>query len=697
MVNRPQAYLNWTDGNPSKVQQPPANYALAGWQSGQAPPPEYMNWLFWLADQWIQYLDPLITGGMPDQAMRLLNGGTWAFSATSGDLSWSSAFNIVIPSVPDSSNQVNAGSVTLSDGELAYVNLNSPLVAQGNTVNSSNSISALTFINGITVGMNVTGPGIPANTTVTAVGSNSVTISNNATSTQNGATFVFSAAGPITVQTASSASFVPGVNQIIFARRSGPVVYLGVNTSQIILRDGEYKPLLGSGYFTVYEVVAGQNLTAGQVVYISPGNPTDSGRTAGRVYPLDCSPANQAVRGTFAGMVISDVSSGGVAEVLYNGFYSLTSLVAGAEYYADPSTPGGIVTPAPTGAGEKIVPVGVAVTTTHFLVSGTPSNSGPTSFPILATDPPSTGNGTTTAFDLLNLPLSAQSIRVSINGRIIPDSEWSLSGQTITFNSAPALASQILFEYVLANQGYLAMNQETPVNTGDNLTFRLGGSPFSKSGVSVYIDGLKILPSQFSLTQGTVSYIVLSSALPVGSSIYCDYFSPVGGGSGGGSGGIAGMVNLDGGIGLFAGVMSGIAQLKGLVPGTNMTLTDMGDHVILSSSGGGGGGMIDAHGSKASPIVLTPSSGLTPANSNDQVWWIAPTSGGVTPITATPQIAAGTTIGQRLTLKGADPTNYYTLADGNGLDLNGPISLTDNQSIELMWDGSVWSENNRRA
>src|SRR5271169_6752654 len=57
MPSRPSQYLNWTDGSPSKVVQPPSPYSLLGWVAGQAPPFQYMNYLFWPSDQWIQWLD----------------------------------------------------------------------------------------------------------------------------------------------------------------------------------------------------------------------------------------------------------------------------------------------------------------------------------------------------------------------------------------------------------------------------------------------------------------------------------------------------------------------------------------------------------------------------------------------------------------------------------------------------------------
>ena len=62
MPSRPSVYLTWTDGaSPSKVREPPSGKKLAGWLKSERPPYQYMNWLFWLTDQWIQYLDSELT------------------------------------------------------------------------------------------------------------------------------------------------------------------------------------------------------------------------------------------------------------------------------------------------------------------------------------------------------------------------------------------------------------------------------------------------------------------------------------------------------------------------------------------------------------------------------------------------------------------------------------------------------------
>lgn len=64
MATKPSTFLDWTDGSASYVTEPPSGQKTTGWTDGQRPPYQYMNWLFWLSDQWIQYLDD-VSGGWP--------------------------------------------------------------------------------------------------------------------------------------------------------------------------------------------------------------------------------------------------------------------------------------------------------------------------------------------------------------------------------------------------------------------------------------------------------------------------------------------------------------------------------------------------------------------------------------------------------------------------------------------------------
>ena len=102
-------------------------------------------------------------------------------------------------------------------------------------------------------------------------------------------------------------------------------------------------------------------------------------------------------------------------------------------------------------------------------------------------------------------------------------------------------------------------------------------------------------------------------------------------------------------------------------------------------------------GSKASPQALVAGTAFVPSAFQSKQLAFIKGSGGAVTVTANPQIAAGTQVGQELTLIGGDDTNTVTYANGTGLDLNGGIVLDTNQVLRLVWDGTNWHETNRRA
>lgn len=120
--------------------------------------------------------------------------------------------------------------------------------------------------------------------------------------------------------------------------------------------------------------------------------------------------------------------------------------------------------------------------------------------------------------------------------------------------------------------------------------------------------------------------------------------------------------------------------------------------LTANQPGAGGSSMTGGfvvYGSTISPLVITAAGGVT-STSDQRALMFLVSSGGQVNITANPQISAGTKVGQELRLVGTSDTNYITMQDGNGLSLNGPISLKNHQVIDLWWDGSVWVEDARR-
>lgn len=105
-----------------------------------------------------------------------------------------------------------------------------------------------------------------------------------------------------------------------------------------------------------------------------------------------------------------------------------------------------------------------------------------------------------------------------------------------------------------------------------------------------------------------------------------------------------------------------------------------------------------APSSPGSPQAVTAGGGvaLSVAGAYDQVIWIEG-SGGPVDVIASPQVAAGSFRGQRLTLIGSHATNYVRLEHGTGLSIRGYIDIDNTQALVLVWDGSVWFELSRRS
>jgi hypothetical protein len=219
----------------------------------------------------------------------------------------------------------------------------------------------------------------------------------------------------------------------------------------------------------------------------------------------------------------------------------------------------------------------------------------------------------------------------------------------------------------------------------------------------VYRDGIKVLQSEFSLIQsmGTAS-IVFNVAPAAGQDIGAVWFVNAQSlGIGPNNSGVQSVNNVGTGAGQVAvGIAGQTLQLRNIKQGTNVTVTEVGNDIVISSTGGGGGGggfTRTVFGSFAAPIIINPSTGLNPTTDMDQTYYLVPNMTGGNPFTATPQIQPGTTIGQRLTLKGVSPSNYLILSSIPGdVFMDGPVNLIDNQAILLEWDGTQWSENSRR-
>lgn len=96
-------------------------------------------------------------------------------------------------------------------------------------------------------------------------------------------------------------------------------------------------------------------------------------------------------------------------------------------------------------------------------------------------------------------------------------------------------------------------------------------------------------------------------------------------------------------------------------------------------------------GSTGTPGLITAGTSIPVANVNREMKFIAGNGGPVT-MTANPQVAAPTTIGDELVLRGTNDTNSVTVNHGTGLILNGPYVLKNGSWLYLQWDGTNWGE-----
>jgi hypothetical protein len=128
----------------------------------------------------------------------------------------------------------------------------------------------------------------------------------------------------------------------------------------------------GSGNST-FDDIAGENITAGQALYISNGTGTDSGRTAGRAYKLD---ATNSDRVEFIGFAATSATTGNTVRVQTIGeITGLSGLTVGKQVFASISSAGALQTTPPSVLNQWIIPVGIATSATSMAINGAGSST----------------------------------------------------------------------------------------------------------------------------------------------------------------------------------------------------------------------------------------------------------------------------------------------------------------------------------
>ena len=310
--------------------------------------------------------------------------------------------------------------------------------------------------------------------------------------------------------------------------------------------------------------------------------------------------------------------------------------------------------------GGVQVPAG-ATAGTQCTIDYTPresANANLVQYPVVQQEVP-TGviNGVNASFTLSLSPINNQSTLVKLDGLLlVQGTDYSLLGQSLTLNPPPALGQSLTVWYIVnsaVSVNPLAGVQGVPtgVINGVNTTFQLPSTPADQNATQVFIDGLCCGLDEWNLIQGSnTAYIQFNAgSIPqTGQSVYFFYLA------------------------------------NPFVFGTQPP--------VVAPVGSGG---LSAYGNAVSPEIVSATAGILSTPDQRQLW-IVKSSGGPQLVTANPQITPGTIVGQEMYIQGASSIDYLIFQDGNGLSLNGSISLTNNEGIDLIWNGISWFEVSRR-
>ncbi len=644
---------------------------------------------------------------------KLINGGTWAWDSGTSTLSWSANANIAIPGLSDSANLISAGSVVMADGDVAYVSINR--LAPGGTITVSNTLESslimtdTTFVIARRVGTSV------------YIGHSFVLTNGESKSIDQGV----SNQNLTYLGLPDEASSSPSWESV----HGAPLRTIPANstdaTSAVASIDTEIDKFFGQLtlephptlpsrlVITSSDVTMQNNATRSQVLsglLVSfPGAHLEfAGVNAGTIYATD----DVTVIGSFSPPSIPTSDWNWFAIAVSASGTSVDNRTTVTVGVQAGSTPGSAQATTPRAAFPTGTPLGqvaiqatgpstiAPITNADIVQLGTGSGGGGGGAILFAQEIPS-GNvdGVNNTFTLSATPVNLNSLLVFIDDAAIPNSQYTLTGSTITFlpSYIPQLAQSILAYYIETGTSTVSGFQEVPAGNVDgiNTLFSLSSNPPNKSSTIVFIDGAVSSPSNWVLIQGlTTSQINFVSNTPIiGQSILVFYLTegaPISGPSA-----ITAGANVGIGIGTFYGQSGTTLESKSLASGSGISLTDngLGTITVATSESATSGYVVS--GNPSSPIVVISITGVITTSSQRQLQFVQ-SSGGAQTLSAIPQVQAGSTIGQELVLIGTSAANYIILEDGLGLSLNGPINLTNNAAITLIWNSSVWTEISRR-
>ena len=117
------------------------------------------------------------------------------------------------------------------------------------------------------------------------------------------------------------------------------------------------------------------------------------------------------------------------------------------------------------------------------------------------------GDGSTVAFTMSNTIANENNLQIFIDGVYQSKSNYSTSGTTLTFSTAPATGTNnIEVTHAVAIGGTPSIEIDTFNGDGSDTDFTLTTEPANKNNLQIYIDGVYQSKSNYSVSGTTLTF-----------------------------------------------------------------------------------------------------------------------------------------------------------------------------------------------
>jgi hypothetical protein len=445
-------------------------------------------------------------------------------AAISADITQAATDSADIQTVSSDSADIQ----TLADIEDGTVATNAVSNAGNNSTNITTVAGQISPTNNIaTVASananiaNVAGQISPTNNIATVAGANAsiTTVANNLNGantigTVAGLNSEISALGPIAVDITTVATNIVDVNSFANTYRiaaSAPVTSLDVGDLYFDTTANELKVYKASGWSAAGSTVNG---TSARFTYNITGTPSSvSGADAnGNTLAYDAGFADVYVNGVR--MSSSDItitsgtsvvfatalSNADVVDVVAYGTFNVAAIDA-SNITSGTLNSARLPTVPTTKGGTGLTTIGSAGQALKVNSGGTALEFGDVSISLSYTKGTNTGDNSTTAFTI-NSGRSVNDVLVLVNGFLLtPTTDYTISGTTLTFTTAPASSAEIVVRYLPLNNSGVYTNDTA---TGDNSTTAFTiDSGRTVEDVIVTVNGVTLVPATDYTISGT--------------------------------------------------------------------------------------------------------------------------------------------------------------------------------------------------